>query len=64
MICKFTPGQKLALTKIVRNPSVLSLLIKVQRILLLYEINIRKPLIPFAKWPACNHGPGASSQGL
>lgn len=64
MICKFTPGQKLALTKILRDSSVLRLLIKVQRIPLLYKINIRKPLIPSAKWSACNHGPGASSQGL
>lgn len=64
MICKFTPGQKLALTKILRKSSVLKLLIEVQRIPLLYKINIRKPLIPSAKRPVCNHSPGASSWGL
>lgn len=47
-----------------KKPSVLRLLIKVQRIPLLCKINIRKPLIPPAKWPVCSHDPGASSRGL
>lgn len=64
MICKLTPGQKLVVTKILRNASILRLLIKVQIIPLLYKINVRKPLIPSAEWLVCSHGPGASSQGL